>query len=78
MKHRQPELERVHEKDRKSQAAMGGHVILTIGLQRAKVTIGLMNVVNNMKRLIQLIKRNANVAKQDVMNHYRKGAPVVA
>ena len=57
---------------------MGGHVILTIGLQRAKVKIGLMNVVNNMKRLIQLIKRNANVAKQNVMNHYRKGAPEMA
>jgi hypothetical protein len=60
-----------------AQAAMGGHVVRTIGLQRAKVMIGLMNLVYNMKRLIQLIKRDANAAKQDLMNHDRKGAPVV-
>jgi IS5 family transposase len=61
-----------------AQAAMGGHVVRTIGLQRAKVKIGLMNLVYNMKRLIQLIKRDANAAKRDLMNHDRKGAPAVA
>jgi hypothetical protein len=43
-----------------AQAAMGGHVARTIGLQRANVKIGLMNLVYNMKRLIPLIKRDAN------------------
>jgi len=61
-----------------AQAAMGGHVVRTIGLQRANVKIGLMNLVYNMKRLIQLIKRDANVVKQDLMNHHRIGAPIVA
>jgi len=31
-----------------------------------------------MKRLIQLIKRDAKAVKQDLMNHHRKGAPVEA
>jgi transposase, IS5 family len=61
-----------------AQAAMGGHVVRTIGLQRANVKIGLMNLVYNMKRLIQLFKRDANAAKRDLMNHQRKGAPIVA
>ena len=61
-----------------AQAAMGGHVVRTIGLQRANVKIGLMNLVYNMKRLIQLIKRDAKAVKQDLMNHHRKGAPVEA
>jgi IS5 family transposase len=42
-----------------AQAAMGGHWLRTIGLQRAKVKIGLMNLVYNMMRLMQLIKRDA-------------------
>jgi hypothetical protein len=46
-------------------------LVRTIGLQQAKVKIGLMNLVYNMKRLPQLIKR-------DLMNHHRKGAHVVA
>lgn len=61
-----------------AQAAMGGHVVRTIGLQRAIVKIGLMNLVYNMKRLLQLINRDANAAKRDLMNQHRKGAPVVA
>jgi transposase, IS5 family len=61
-----------------AQAAMGGHVVRTIGLQRASVKIGLMNLVYNMKRLLQLINRDANAAKRDSKNHYREGAPVVA
>jgi len=61
-----------------AQAAMGGHVVRTIGLQRANVKIGLMNLVYNMKRLIQLIKLDATAAKRDLTNHHREGAPVVA
>lgn len=41
-----------------AQAQMGGHVVRTVGLQRAKVKIGLMNLVYNMIRLVQLIKRD--------------------
>jgi IS5 family transposase len=61
-----------------AQAAMGGHVVRTIGLQRAIVKIGLMNLVYNMKRLLQLINRDANAAKRDLINHHREGAPAVA
>ena len=57
---------------------MGGHVERTIGLQRAIVKIGLMNLVYNMKRLLQLINRDANAAKRDLINQHRAGAPVVA
>jgi IS5 family transposase len=39
-----------------AQAAMGGHFVRTIGLARAKVKIGMMNLVYNMVRLVQLIK----------------------
>ena len=50
-----------------AQAAMGGHFIRTIGLQRAKVKIGMMNLVYNMKRSLQLIKRDAMASKQNVV-----------
>jgi transposase, IS5 family len=33
---------------------MNGHIIRTIGLERAKVKIGLLNLTYNMKRLVQL------------------------
>ena len=33
---------------------MDWHVIRTIGLERAKVKIGLLNLTYNMKRLVQL------------------------
>ena len=49
-----------------AQAAMNGHVIRTIGLERAKVKIGLLNLTYNMKRLVQLsaieIRRLAGLA----------------
>jgi len=56
---------------------MGGYVILTIGLQQAKVTGGLMCVAYHMKLLLQLLERDANVAKGDLMNHDRKAVSVV-
>jgi IS5 family transposase len=37
-----------------AQAAMNGHLIRTIGLERAKVKIGLLNLTYNMRRLVQL------------------------
>lgn len=41
-----------------AQAQMGGHWVRTIGLDRAKVKIGMMNLVYNMKRFGQLLKRD--------------------
>lgn len=40
-----------------AQAQMGGHWVRTIGLLRAKVKIGMMNLVYNMMRLVQLTRR---------------------
>jgi len=42
-----------------AQHLMGGHIVRTIGIARATVKIGLMNLVYNMKRLGQFIKRDA-------------------
>ena len=49
-----------------AQAQMGGHIVRTIGLLRAEVKIGMMNLVYNMVRLGQLLRRD------------RRGAPAVA
>lgn len=49
-----------------AQAQMGGHIVRTIGLGRAKIKIGMMNLVYNMKRLVQLMRRD------------RIGAPAMA
>lgn len=46
-----------------SQAQMGGHFVRTIGLARAKVKIGMMNLVYNMVRLVQLIKLELKAAQ---------------
>jgi IS5 family transposase len=59
-----------------AQAAMGGHLVRTIGLQRAKVKIGLMNLVYNMMRLVQLIKRDVKAVNRALMNNHREGAPI--
>ena len=61
-----------------AQAHMGGHIVRTIGLQRAKVKIGLMNLVYNMIRLVQLVKLNVKVVKQDLVDKHREVAPVSA
>jgi IS5 family transposase len=60
-----------------AQHAMGGTIVRTIGLVRAKVKIGMMNLVYNMKRLIQLIKRDAMKASPQ-QGSMRIGAPLVA
>ena len=59
-----------------AQAAMGGHLVRTIGLQRAKVKIGLMNLVYNMMRLVQLIKRDVKAINRVLMDNDREGAPI--
>ena len=41
-----------------AQAQMGGHIVRTIDLGRAKIKIGMMNLVYNMKRLVQLMRRD--------------------
>jgi hypothetical protein len=56
---------------------MGGHIVRTIGLARAKVKIGMMNLVYNMKRLGQLIKRDVRAANLRYDN-IRRGASAVA
>lgn len=58
-----------------AQAQMGSHIVRTIGLERAKVKIGMMNLVDNMKRLVQLIKRDA---KRLLCPDNGRSAPVVA
>ena len=45
-----------------AQAQMGGHIVRTIGLLRAEVKIGMMNLVYNMVRLGQLLKRDGRGA----------------
>jgi len=42
-----------------AQHAMGGHVIRAIGIAWARAKIGMMNLVYNMRRLVQLVKRDA-------------------
>lgn len=58
-----------------AQHAMGGHIVRTIGLARAKVKIGMMNLVYNMQRLVQLIKRSVSVASVHD-THDRRGVCV--
>jgi IS5 family transposase len=49
-----------------AQEHMGGHYVRTIGFERAKVKIGMMNLVYNMVRLGQLLNRD------------KRGAPMMA
>ena len=60
------------------QAAMGGHWLRSIGLQRAMIKIGLLNLVYNMKRFIQLIKRDLEAGKPDLISPDSKIKPVMA
>jgi len=41
-----------------AQAAMNADFVRTIGIKRAKVKIALINWVYNMKRFVQLLKRD--------------------
>jgi transposase, IS5 family len=59
-----------------AQAAMGGHRVRTIGLQRAKVKIGLMNLVYSRMRLVQRIKHEVKAVNRVLTDNYREGAPI--
>jgi IS5 family transposase len=60
-----------------AQAAMGGHVVRTIGIERAQVKIGLMNLAYNMKRLVQLAAIDARRLADAVAGHAGRTAPAV-
>jgi len=60
-----------------AQHAMGGHMVRTIGVVRARVKIGMMNLVYNMRRLGQWLKRQVQAAIVE-NSHDRKGASAVA
>jgi IS5 family transposase len=60
-----------------AQHAMGGHIVRTIGIARARAKIGMMNLVYNMRRLVQLIKRDAKAASLG-FGYIRRGASAVA
>jgi transposase, IS5 family len=45
-----------------AQAHLGGHLVRTVGIARARVKIGLMNLVYNIVRLGQLLKRDGRVS----------------
>ena len=52
-----------------SQAHMGGHIVRTIGMARARAKITMMNLVYNMMRLMQLIARaTKNAASSQGVN----------
>lgn len=61
-----------------TQAQMGGHIVRTIGLVRAKVKIGLMNLAYNMKRLGQLLRYGAKSVSSYPKPDGRRGAPIAA
>ena len=60
-----------------AQHAMGGHIVRTIGIARARAKIGMMNLIYNMRRMIQLIKRDAKAANLGI-DYIRIGASAVA
>ena len=45
-----------------AQHAMGGHIVRTTGIARGRVKIGMMNLIYNMRRMVQLVKRDAKAA----------------
>ena len=59
-----------------TQAQMGGHIVRTIGLVRAAVKIGLMNLAYNMKRLGQLLRYGCKSVSSYPKPDSRRGAPI--
>jgi transposase, IS5 family len=59
------------------QHAMGGHIVRTIGIARARAKNGMMNLVYNMRRMIQLIKLDAKAAGLGI-DYIRRDASAVA
>ncbi|BBJ24231.1 hypothetical protein W01_21580 [Candidatus Nitrotoga sp. AM1P] len=60
-----------------AQTQMGGHIVHTIGLRRAQVKIGMMNLVYNMKRLVQLIVRDTKASIRAACVANGIGAPAM-
>ena len=56
-----------------AQAQMGGHLVRTIGLARARVKIAMMNLAYNMRRFVLLCQRGIH----DLSSFDRKGASAV-
>jgi hypothetical protein len=44
-----------------AQDAMGRHFVRTIGLLRAKVKVGIMNLMYNMIRFVQMLRRDTKM-----------------
>jgi IS5 family transposase len=62
-----------------AESQMGGMIVRTIGLARAEVKIGMMNLVYNMKRLVSVMARNAATALRVLLlEDDRRGVPVMA
>ena len=61
-----------------TQAQMGGHIVRTIGLMRAKIKIGLMNLAYNMRRLGQLLRYGCKSVSSYPKPDCRRGAPIAA
>ncbi len=57
-----------------AQAQMGGHLVRTIGLARARVKIAMMNLAYNMRRFVLLCRRGIH----DLSGLDRKGASAVS
>ena len=57
-----------------AQAQMGGHVVRTIGMARARVKIAMLNLVYNMRRFVLLCRREI----QDANGFDGRGASAVA
>lgn len=57
-----------------AQAQMGGHVVRTLGIARARVKIAMMNLAYNMRRFVLLCQRELH----DPSRFDRKGASAVA
>jgi hypothetical protein len=61
-----------------AQAAMNADVVRTIAIKRAKVNIGLLNWVYNMKRFVQLLKRDGVRMANKPRACQGEGAPKMA
>lgn len=57
---------------------MGEHIVRTIGLRWTQVKIGMMNLVYNMKRLVQLIVSDTKASVRTTCVANGIGAPAMA
>jgi IS5 family transposase len=61
-----------------AQAAMDGHIVRTIGLERARVKVGLLNLAYHMKRLVQLTANEVRRQARRAASPDGIGLPAVA